>query len=67
MYHYLELGEESLITLVLHYDSLVMQEGMVLTIPLSKESTSTMRMILNVTVKGSCELGAWYIELIEIH
>ena len=36
-------------------------------IHLSKESPSTMRRMLKVTVKGSCDLGAWYIELITRH
>ena len=40
---------------------------MVLTIRLSKEFPSTMRIMLKVTVKGSYELGAWYIELIARH
>ena len=58
---------ESLTILVWNYDSLDMQEGMVLMIHLFKESSSTTRMMLRITAKGSCELGAWYIELIVRH
>ena len=44
-----------------------MQEGMVLTMHLFKESSSTTRMMLRVTAKGSYKLGVWDIRLTTRH
>ena len=54
----LALGEVSLIILAWLYDSLVMLEGMVLTMHSFMESSLTMRMIFRVIVRGSFKLGA---------
>ena len=50
------LGEESLTILFLHYESLDMREGMVLTIHLSKESFSTTITTIKVFARDLSEL-----------
>ena len=64
---YLALGEVSPTILVWLCDGLGMLGGMDLMMYLFKESPLTMRIMLRVTVKGSCELGAWYIGMIARH